>query len=1744
MLRLQCRWGSVVTCPKHSRGRRRGRPKPQHHTWLFANVTFLGKTAIDFLANSVYHALVVVETHQSSEDSARLAKRWRAHKWRSSWSPAVATGKGGTHGGAMVAVRSLIGSCPPASYQHDDGILAPSGDVVFRSIAAVHGDVLVGAIYFDDAVGIAGANLGKLGEVHARTCGGSRDFVLFGDFNIPPSAWAGSEWLTMMRAELVVPDVPFTCRNASGGSLIDYAIVSKRIRGFIEIRAKWDVPWSPHCGLEAVVHKQVRPVFVRTLVQPLSINQAFDREPGAEIPPIVESVWWDAYAQAIPESRRQCGEVAASCRGHATALGCETDADNLAFSYGTWSTAIDYAAWAAVGGHHDDPRRMRILGRGQCPAISIRRQMIAPSGNKDAPPSAGNLIAAWWKRLACLAKTRRAALLRGERGGDFLVTKATSGLLRLCRERNAENAIRELPMALRDRTRRRIEESATMCECDLADFSFWAVRQARRSECQAAARAKAEFVDWVVRNLASGASALHRYANAPNATPPPRPWVDAPGGDAGERSYHPQEVVQCQATSWAAIWNSRGGSHEESCEVIRRLRCEVIATDQNVIDTDPEKVSKALSSFSAGTSVGLDGWRPKELSGLPDGAIGVLARIANDVGKLVAWPLQVFSSLIVLLGKPGGDNRCIALTATLYRLVMRLLAGPVKHWNSNVALDVDSARAGASSGLAATDRMLSIEIARAEQHHVLCLLWDMWKFYDSILLPTLAQEAKFHGYPLLAFVLGAMVHVGPRFMVQSKAVALPITAFGNSILAGCMQSNGWARALLLRTISRLNARHPGSTIHPHVDDLSQVVIGHSASGVLEIAAPAALELIDHITNLGLKISGKSKVLPSGDPAAHALRAELLRETGITVQVCNAGNDLGIETTAGRRRAQRTIAQREAKSRIRCRRVGWLAMKHRKAAKLYTTGCKPQLYGCAAQGSAPTRLAQRARDAAQATGFGGKGLCRVTALALTAGVHNDPRVAAPIEQLMTWLQLWKRASVLRRRSITKCWFHTVWYLKLAKNRWQCVRGPLAATVATLMDLGARPTHPARWKFEAFSGAGSEKTFYFDLDSSTNAELRLKFWLQDYLVARLWAEAAVRFNGRGLEAGPPELGPLAKALHFFRNNGFHQEALALEHVAVNLLWTPDRLLAHGANGISAACRRCGHACDSPYHRFWECPDNEQIASTFVRETQWMRPHAAEGHLTDAVMWLRGIMPASWLPKAHEPGWDDLWVQEIGNFDHLLRQEAGAGSDGSCMGPSGAASVRTSGFAVAVVKDSGVPAGAHAVSDIDPACFAVIYGNVPGRQTAARGEAFAILQFVLQVPLGQAASLGVDASYGLAGIHGDRGRMLRNGNADIWDKVYSGLRDHDAAAPGGRHQLSFVKVKAHVSESALCEHGMSRRQLLENRAADAGSKRAVKENAASAHHEEADRNLAWAYHIARRIGAIQADHRRRFGTAQKDELILCLVEQSEALERRACALAAEPIVTKGLCQHTLVRQGRSVFCVRCRRRCGKGNHRYWRQHVCIQGADTGGSAEGSAMVPSIAELPSVPACGPASDGPGDACGKVPAEGAVGTPVSAEPMHVARRVGRKKHILRLKHRIAGLKEAIRKEKLRLSKGAWEALLAGLPTHYVDHGFPSGVGGAAPVGHPWAKVHSSHICFLQGGFAVCAVCGSYADCHPLKLRRRCAAPSASGSQALKAFAKGKLPAGARARQAWPDGTAACAAAWPRAWLQRRCNAS
>ena len=96
-------------------------------------------------------------------------------------------------------------------------------------------------------------------------------------------------------------------------------------------------------------------------------------------------------------------------------------------------------------------------------------------------------------------------------------------------------------------------------------------------------------------------------------------------------------------------------------------------------------------------------------------------------------------------------------------------------------------------------------------------------------------------------------------------------------------------------------------------------------------------------------------------------------------------------------------------------------------------------------------------------------CAATTLAWFFGDCGDPAITCPVSQIVTWIGSWETVEEGTKTRINSAW-RKVAHTKLSK--WTLAKGPITATLRTLLDIGWSPVNPNRWMSETASPSSEE------------------------------------------------------------------------------------------------------------------------------------------------------------------------------------------------------------------------------------------------------------------------------------------------------------------------------------------------------------------------------------------------------------------------------------------------------------------------------------------------------------------------------------------------------------------------------------------------------------------------------------------------------------------------------------------------
>ena len=908
-------------------------------------------------------------------------------------------------------------------------------------------------------------------------------------------------------------------------------------------------------------------------------------------------------------------------------------------------------------------------------------------------------------------------------------------------------------------------------QCDLLDLIKGAVSRANAEDAALLAAQRAKIRGWASEALAGSCRKGHSYLRKADVT------VELPFAQEeleGTLVLDPLRSVDKRRTFWSKWWQrdtGPAGRLERSLAEIKAMA----GWDQHRLQPlDDDQVAAALARLRNGRGLGADHWAPLELKSLPAEAVSSLGDLLREIERVCAWPAQTLVNVMCLLPKPSGGERAVVLQAMLMVLWSSARAVHVKTWDAAKGRHWDSALKGNSALKAALMRRLLDELIVQEGGHNINIYWDVEKFYDSVDLVKLLIFAQERGFPLAVAALDLQAHLAMRVLRWCGCHSLPL-AVSSSILAGSKFSNSYARLYLYDVLEAMHSELP-LQVGQHVDDLAQCARGMVIAQLRRHTVSGALLLSRLLSERGLTISSKSTAVTSARGTLKPLLEELARN-GIPCSGELSMRDLGVDASAGRRRATAVASKRLKKGAKRlCRLKVINKIAGGKGRKLYRTNVWPvSSWGISGQGCGPTSIDKMRTHAAAAVLAKG-GLCRTSTIALGFNDGADPACAIRERIVLDWLQVWGDADLDLRTRIRAVWHRQLSRL-LRSDRWKVVCGPMRAVIASLLDIGWKPARPDCWYepdgLTQWCFTGSART------SELLASIRVA------AMRPLWQRASVDHESPDLAEG---FHPwcIKKALNKLERNGKHGEYGALLTIACGATWTACRRHAQGMVG-SDLCPRCKLAPETPFHRYYGCRANQDIDHPAVKDSHGLCSWALEEQHRWPSYWCRGLLPKAMILVPPPP--EDPLLKLTGSMDDILLAEE-VFLDGSGGEFTACKELRRCGWGVGVMKPE------------DPRLpLAGLCGTLPGTQTVPRAEVYAgyAALYAMATAEGMLWGLVTLVTDNIAfhnGANAPRHVSLASPNNDLWEKYWQA---YDAVQAKGR-QVRVVKVKSHLTAAKM--------------------------------------------------------------------------------------------------------------------------------------------------------------------------------------------------------------------------------------------------------------------------------------------------------------------------------------------------------
>ena len=1358
-----------------------------HFRMLHFNVTLLNDKATTFLAelddSLKPDAIGFLETHLRGPDLNRMRRVTRKIGWRIFSTPAILKAEQLAQAGEAPAPEV---HCPQESplkkHQNSGGeaiLVDPSRKVSgYHQPAEAFGyrTVLVRmkgwtlhciVAYFDSAWGFeTGPNAVKWQSILGLITSLNVPWIIMCDCNRTPDEVAQSAFVRFLKAVVIAPNVDFTCASGTaegGGRVIDMVISSKACAPHIQIRPFYKHPFKPHVvGLEVLLSLEPEVDIAKTQVVPDEIMQTFG--------PRNQGDTWESHFLA-----------AEGCKAQIDAPWNAAANQTLTDLYARWSMATE-AYYLSTMPMASDKQR----GRGS----NIQFEEVQASfANIDTQIYTKPHIS-YWEQLGTLLRIFRGMLRKGSASSQMDEVADSIGQM-------TEDMIKFIPHDQHEQA----DKLRGFVHSALHDKKLVDARMAvfATNDILAAALRKhsqettLSYQKFVCEACQGGASAGHALVKCFERDAG-RSYEDELTASHMEQGIDVASRMQTRMVQWAAgKWSCHRTSRLSQIESASQRLSKAHAEAEPLPKHSIRELRRVLAGWSAKAGLGIDLWVLKLWATLPDNALRMLLLIIQLI-EGGAFPMQILLVLIALIPKPKGGERPIALTAMLYRLVIKLRRPIIGHWEDKEHGFWDAAIKGSSCLRAALARALRMEAAVAVGFIAIGGLWDIAAFFDSIQVDDLIEMALDRHFPPQLLLLGVNVHSAARAFREGPFCSNWVQPTGTSILAGCGCSVDFTRALLYNLMDKIHADYRPMQASTWVDDIAQVVTGTPATAV-SLASLSGAALARALQQKGLTISAKSTFVAT--TKAHAIAVQqYLADAGFAVQVSAVGQDLGADFVAGgtRRVTMQGTRLRKVFSGVKHTLKLGQSTKGSATRKLILTGVRPRAYGFSVMGAAPTTVQRMRASIVQGLCIRKPGGCTTTALYTHGYADKDPLVAMTVDNIVGFVEAVKTEGALTP-IMCKAWANIISSLPDA-GKWSKVAGPMASAIATLTDLGWAPLEPTKW----IDPQGREWQLDYAAPLLPDS---LKEVLQHQISEYVWKNFAIKHY-----AGPswlPDVTAYRGLAKFYKKGKDWRKLYWLEAVIQGGAHTMcEKHLHPGAEG-QPICDHCSSVViGCPFKHFaYYCPVTLKLELEGIKGSRHLVEVARVEIEDQPSKWLRGLIPLN-VPDPLDHEYSFTATSTIIDVTGKL-----IGGDGSGGAHSKDFRTRRCGFGLVIIEPDACSLNGTSEQAIET--IGQASGTVPGKQTVPRAEATAILH-ALRTTRGHATfvcdNLGVVRRY----KHIDSKHC--KGNGILWNQIALARQKRSSLGFG---VLKVVWIPSHISFGAAISQGYEPSHWLVNQLAD---------------------------------------------------------------------------------------------------------------------------------------------------------------------------------------------------------------------------------------------------------------------------------------------------------------------------------------
>jgi hypothetical protein len=346
-----------------------------------------------------------------------------------------------------------------------------------------------------------------------------------------------------------------------------------------------------------------------------------------------------------------------------------------------------------------------------------------------------------------------------------------------------------------------------------------------------------------------------------------------------------EQALKAQTKVWGDLWQASGSDTATAAK--NHLITSIPAEPPPLISVQE---LREVASFFPPNAACVDGVPIRAFAGLSDEALRSLSSQAQKWEASTKWPKSEEAVCTVLLPKPQGGLRPIALFRSVIRMVAKLRTRTIRQRAQQANNQRNNLQAGRQVGDAMWRTQLRAHVAHGKGQGTREVMLDFKKACEHVHRGKLIEVALKLGFPVGALRLAVAKYSWQRRLNYEGRVSEPAWPT-RGIAAGAASATFELWVRLAATLQRFSMV-PGVAISAHVDDLSVTAAAKGEAQLVRLAVEQTRAIQTALTSeLGLVVADEtSAVVASSSEVASRVGHEL----GIAEAGKAAAKRLGID----------------------------------------------------------------------------------------------------------------------------------------------------------------------------------------------------------------------------------------------------------------------------------------------------------------------------------------------------------------------------------------------------------------------------------------------------------------------------------------------------------------------------------------------------------------------------------------------------------------------------------------------------------------------------------------------------------------------------------------------------------------------------------------------------------------------------------------------------------------------------------